>query len=138
VWKASESKNGCQPAMDVEALAPSIQGFKSLHRRLTSILILILLPHYSNPANYLIPQELYSRMYHPISDSINVMFNILRLAARITLLKLQSPSKLNCKPGYHLFYIALLTPGEDKYNLLRLFQIRPFRASIRKSYLTSL
>jgi hypothetical protein len=124
--------------VDVKAFAPSIQGFKSLHRRLTSIFILILLPYYPNPVNYLILQELYSRIYHPISDSINTIFNILRLVARITLSKFQSSSKLNYKPEYHLFYIALLTSGEDKYNLLRLSQIRPFRISTRKSHLTSL
>jgi hypothetical protein len=61
--------------------------------------------------------------------------HMLRLAVRTNVPKLQPPN--TCKPGYHLFCIALLTPGEDKHGLSRLSQLRPFRTSTRKLHLTS-
>jgi hypothetical protein len=60
------------------------------------------------------------------------MFNMLRLAVRTFVPKLQPPSKLTCKPGYQLFCVAILTPSEDKHGLSSLSQLGPFRASIRK------
>jgi hypothetical protein len=65
---------------------------------------------------------------------------MLRPTLRTNVQKLQPLTKLTkvtCKPWYHLFYIALLTPGEDQPDLSRFSKFRTF-ASTRKLHLTSL
>jgi len=77
----------------------------------------------SQPANYLTPQESHFRVHRAAPSSPHK--------------RAKTSTRITCKPGYHLFYIALLNPGEDKHGLLRLSQPRPFRAPTRKLRLTS-